>query len=124
MPVCRPCLVPSWAVQLIAHSPVAKAYHPSDNRISESVKGYSDSFHHSNDWKANPNGQDYLAALRSFRPDVQRRASEVLATLGSHISRVENEFAAKHGWTPNANTRIWETNPVCKKYEAENPRQC
>jgi hypothetical protein len=42
-----------------------------------------------------------------------------LSNEGPAISRVENAFAAKHGWTPDPKTRIWETNPTYQKYKAE-----
>jgi hypothetical protein len=42
--------------------------------------------------------------------------------LGPLTSRVENDFAAKRGRTPKANTRIWKTNPAYKNYEAEHQK--
>jgi hypothetical protein len=36
--------------------------------------------------------------------------------LDPRISKVEDQFAGKYGWTPNRATRIWETNPGYKTY--------
>ena len=69
--------------------------------------------YHPNDWSKG-NGKDYLEGLRSLRPNVQRRATELLATLGPRVSKVEEQFAGKYGWTPNRATRVWETNPGYK----------
>ena len=67
-----------------------------------------------NDWKDHPSGQSYLQGLRSLRPDVQRKAAEVLATLGPAISRVEEAFATKLGRTADAKSRLWEPTPPTK----------
>jgi hypothetical protein len=70
------------------------------------------------DWR-NDNGQNYLAGLRSLRPDVQRRSAELLATLGPRISAIEDAFAKEKGWTPNPGTRVWERNPAYKPFQKD-----
>ena len=95
---------------------IQKAY--PDTQTVESVKGHSDIIYEPNDWSKN-RGADYLKAVKSLRPDVQRRVAEVLATLGPDVSRVEDTIAAKHGWTPDPSTRLWETNPAYQKYRDE-----
>jgi hypothetical protein len=70
--------------------------------------------YHPNNWSGKPNGAGYLEGLRSLRPDVQRRAAELFATLDPRVSKVEEQFAGKYGWTPNRAKRVWETNPGYK----------
>jgi hypothetical protein len=54
--------------------------------------------YHANDWaQGGPNG--YLEYLKTQRPDVQRRASELFAPLGPRIRAVEADFAKRYGWT-------------------------
>jgi hypothetical protein len=77
--------------------------------------GKNDGFYQSNDWKKN-GAEDYLQGLRALRPDIQRRAAELLATLGPSISKVEDGFSKTHGWTPDKSTRVWETNPAYAKH--------
>ena len=50
---------------------------------------------------------------------VQRRATELFATLGPAVSKVDEAFAATHGWTPSRSNRIWELNPAYKQHEAK-----
>lgn len=88
------------------------ADHPGEITVG---MGKNDGFYQSNDWKQN-GAEDYLQGLRTLRPDVQRRAAELLATLGPSISKVEDGFAKTHGWTPDKSTRVWETNPAYAKH--------
>ena len=102
------------------HQAVDRAIHQTypGNTPVTAVRGASpDSFYETNDWSNGNNGKDYLAGLRSLRPDVQRRSAELLATLGPKISETQDAFADAHGWTPNPSTRIWDTNPAFKKYQ-------
>jgi hypothetical protein len=48
-----------------------------------------------NDWKVNPNGEDYIRRLSAAgRPDVHKFVSSVLAP---RLEAVDREFAQKHG---------------------------
>ena len=79
--------------------------------------GYADSGYLKNDWKAQNHGEGYLGtASRTGRPDVQRAAAELLATLGPRVSQIEEDFAHRLGWTPNRDTRVWETSPVIQQH--------
>jgi hypothetical protein len=49
-----------------------------------------------NNWRKY-NGHGYLEESRRLRPDVQRRVSELLATLGPRISAAEEAFARRYG---------------------------
>jgi hypothetical protein len=72
-----------------------------------------------NDWTENPSGQGYLERLSATgRPHLERRAAELLATLGPRISAVEEAFAKSHGWTPNRESRIWE-HPSFQGYQRD-----
>ena len=55
-----------------------------------------------------------LASLNTRRPDVQRRAAELFATLGPRISAVEDRFAKQFGWNLYRANQLWETNPAHK----------
>jgi hypothetical protein len=90
---------------------VLNEHYADSSRPIDVVMGKNDGFYESSDWSKD-GGENYLQGLRSLRPDVQRRAAELLATLGPRISEVENAFSKTHGWTPNKSTRIWETNPA------------
>jgi hypothetical protein len=68
-------------------------------------------YHHSTDW-GKDKGHGYLEMVHRLKPDVQRRVSELLATLGPKISAVEEHFARKYGWTPDRASRVWERNPA------------
>jgi hypothetical protein len=59
--------------------------------------------YHPEDW-SKTNGQDYLARARSQRPDIQ--ISEILATLGPAVSRVEDEFAQRYAVNSLLEVRI------------------
>jgi hypothetical protein len=72
--------------------------------------GYNDGFYHPNDWSQGPNG--YIQGLAALRPDLQRRSAELLASLGPRIGEVEDATAARHGWTPDRASRIWEWHPA------------
>jgi hypothetical protein len=39
--------------------------------------------------------------------------------LGPRISRVEESFAKKYGWTPARSSRVWENNPAYAEHAAE-----
>ena len=52
--------------------------------------------------------EQYLQGLRSLRPDVQRRAAELFATLGPRISKVEEAAAESRGWKSDHQKRIWD----------------
>jgi hypothetical protein len=70
-----------------------------------------------NDWRKAPHGQSYLDAISGTgRPDLSRRAAELLATLGPRISEIEEDFHNRFGWTPNRASRLWETSPVIQQY--------
>jgi hypothetical protein len=43
------------------------------------------------------------------RPNLERRAAELLTILGPRISQIEDHFAQHFGWTPNRASRIWES---------------
>ena len=88
------------------------ADHPGEITVG---MGKNDGFYQPNDWKNN-GPEDYLQGLRTLRPDIQRRAAELLATLGPRVSKVEDAFAKQHGWTPDKATRVWETNPAYAKH--------
>lgn len=69
----------------------------------------SDSFYEPNDWKESPNGEVYRRGLGAIRsPDLQRRAAELLATLGPRLDAVDQQFAKTHGWTYGPQRRFWE----------------
>jgi hypothetical protein len=69
----------------------------------------SHSFYEPNDWSKNPNGEGYRSGLAATRsPDLQRRAAELLATLGKRVAEVDDRYAAQHGWTHGPQTRWWE----------------
>jgi hypothetical protein len=90
-----------------------------DERLPDSSPrlGFADGGYIENNWKDQPGGQSYLAAISGTgRPDVERRAAEVLANLGPRVSEVENQFQASHGWTPDPATRVWENNPTIEQY--------
>ena len=80
------------------------------------VHGFSDTFYHPNDWRQG--NASYLEASRAGRPNVQRRMAEVLSQLGPQIDRVDQDFAAKHGWTPNPAARQW-AKPAYQQYQAD-----
>ena len=82
----------------------------------QGLKGFSDAFYHSNDWSKGNAG--YLDFSRTRPPNVQRRMAEVLSQLGPQIDRVDQEFAAKHGWTPNPAARQW-AKPAYQQYQAD-----
>ena len=94
---------------------VLNEHYADSSRPIDVVMGKNDGFYESTDWRKD-GGENYIQGLRSLRPDVQRRAAELLATLGPRISEIENAFAKQHGWTPNESTRIWETNPAYAKH--------
>ena len=49
-----------------------------------------------NDWKENPNGEDYQTRIAATgSPDLLRWAGDVLAP---RIQSVFNEFSSKYGW--------------------------
>ena len=53
-------------------------------------------------WQEDPNGESYKQGLGTARsPDVQRRAAELLATLGPRVDAVNQWAAQKFGWTGN-----------------------
>ena len=82
--------------------------------------GFATGGYITNDWRKQPNGQGYLETItRTGRPDLERRAAEILATLGPRVSQIENDFAAQHGWTPDPGTRVWETSPQIAQYGLE-----
>jgi hypothetical protein len=57
---------------------------------------YSDGNLQSNNWKENPDGQDYIQTITSAgRSDVLERARSVL---GPRIQQVYEEFSEKYGW--------------------------
>jgi hypothetical protein len=77
---------------------------------------HADNGYFANDWRENPNGEDYLRALGGTgRPDLQRAAAQLLATLGPRVGQVEDDFANRLGWTPDRGSRVWE-NPVIERY--------
>jgi hypothetical protein len=80
-------------------------------RITRSRLLNSDTLYHDTNW-GKDNGQAYLDVVHGLKPDVQRRVSELLATLGARISAVEEHFARKYGWTPDRASRVWERNPA------------
>jgi len=82
-------------------------YGPQSGGDIKVVMGHSEGNYIPNDWSKN-GAQDYLSVLRGARPDVQRRAAELLSTLGPRVSSVEDSFAKSHGWTPDKATRAWE----------------
>jgi hypothetical protein len=60
----------------------------------------SDNFYEPNDWQKDALGETYKQGLGTARsPDVQRRAAEVLATLGPRIDAVNQWAQGKFGWT-------------------------
>jgi hypothetical protein len=64
------------------------------------ARAHADTGYITNDWKDNPNGEDYFSELGGKgSPDLQRAAKELLATYGPKIGEFEDTFAAKHGWT-------------------------
>jgi len=65
-----------------------------------------------NDWSKSPHAEDYLQAIRSAGPDVERSADTLLANLGPKIAAVEDQFAQKYGWTPDVSSRVWEKGPA------------
>jgi hypothetical protein len=84
---------------------------------AELTPAFADGNYISNDWREQPNGQGYLEALAGTgRPDLQRRSSELLATLGPRLSQVEEQFAQTHGWSPDRATRVWEQSPQIQRY--------
>jgi hypothetical protein len=99
------------------HKAVVKAL--GDDRLPDSnVRlAYADSGYFPNDWSEDPRGQSYLAAITGTgRPDLERRAAEILATLGPRVSEVENHFRDTLGWTPDPSTRVWENNPTIERF--------
>jgi hypothetical protein len=103
------------------HKYVEKALQ--DDRLpdAEPQKAFADSGYIPNNWKEQPGGQGYLEAIAGTgRPDLERRASQLLATLGPRVSEVEEHFAQTHGWTPDRSTRIWEHSPQIQQYGGMN----
>jgi hypothetical protein len=93
---------------------VADDLHPD----ADIVHARADSNYIANDWKANPNGQDFVRALGGTgRPDLQRAGAQLLATLGPRVSQIEEDFHDRLGWTPDRASRIWETSPVIQRYQ-------
>jgi hypothetical protein len=78
---------------------------------------YADGGYLANDWNEAPNGQGYTTAISGTgRPDLSRRAAELLATLGPRVSKIEEDFHNRFGWTPDRASRLWETAPVIQQY--------
>jgi hypothetical protein len=55
----------------------------------------------SNDWKAEPNGEGYLAQIESLQPDLLGGVRD----LRSRIQAVNNQFDARYGWSTLAARR-------------------
>ena len=54
-------------------------------------------------------GQDYRAGAPSGRPDLQRRAAELLQALGPKVAGIQTRCARQYGWTANPAARFcWE----------------
>ena len=45
--------------------------------------------------------------MKILRPDVQRRAANILAHVGARIDAVDAHFARTRGWIPNYESRAW-----------------
>lgn len=76
---------------------------------TKGVSAASDGFYEANDWKVNPNGETYRSGLGAARsPDLQRRAAELLATLGPRVDAVNQAYAQRYGWTAGPQRRFWE----------------
>jgi hypothetical protein len=73
------------------------------------VHAASDGFYEYNDWKLHPDGETYRLGLGATRsPDLQRRAAELLATLGEKVSAINDRYAKDYGWTQGPQRRFWE----------------
>jgi hypothetical protein len=80
----------------------------------------SDNFYEPNDWKDSPNGEVYRSGLAAARsPDLQRRAAELLATLGERVDAVNQHYAKTYGWTYGPQRRFWEE-PAYKAFRLDN----
>jgi hypothetical protein len=83
-----------------------KAFLKGVNKIIDSLPGNfgggfvehtgfrSDGDYISNNWKENPNGEEYLSRLRAGRPDIQERA----ASLRARVEAVNDDFIKRYGW--------------------------
>lgn len=84
------------------HEAVQEVFGRDDIPGTVTIKsGAADGWYYENDWSKSPNGEDYFGQLQGRRPDLQRRATELLAALRPRVSQVEQEFAKRFGWTPS-----------------------
>jgi hypothetical protein len=75
-----------------------------------------------NDWRDHPDGENYRARLGAIQsPDVQRRAAELLATLGPRIAAVNERYAKNYGWTHGPQRRFWEE-PAYQQFKVDDLR--
>jgi hypothetical protein len=90
--------------------------HP-DLPALDKYSGHADGLIERHDWTENPNGEGYLKGISATgSPGLQARTADLLAVLGPRISAIEEKFAQKYGWTPNRDTRIWETSPLIQQH--------
>lgn len=55
-----------------------------------------------NDWRTQPSGEGYLEAGSKGRSDLRRKILDIIAEVEPRVRAVNEEYAAKYGWTdPN-----------------------
>jgi SAM-dependent methyltransferase len=78
------------------------------DRLPNSMHGRAKMFHAQtgllmNDWRRNPNGEDYIGMGRlAGRPDLQRRVLGVVRSIQPRVDAVNDEFARRYGWSTEA----------------------
>lgn len=70
---------------------------------------YADDGYIQNDWKDNPHGEAYHAAIAGTGSSgVQRTANKLFTTLGPQLADLESQFKRDYGWKPDSKTRFWQ----------------
>ena len=74
--------------------------------FEDNVEGVAEPFaaqtgYFENNWKENPNGENYLDRALGGQPDLQRRVRTIIEEIQPRIDAIDAEFATKYGWTRN-----------------------
>jgi hypothetical protein len=87
----------------------------------EVVHRLADSGYTPIDWKGILGGADYRAGAPTRRPDLLRRADELVSTLGPKVAPIHDRYASRYGWTVNPGIRVWERPGALPPSEALTP---